>query len=282
MFGSQAVSGQLSPEWIHTARDASGKGLREAMAEYHLDAMEALSAARPPQSMHAYIELHIEQGPVLDEAGATIGIVDGVCGLRRWEVRLTGVANHAGTTPMSMRTDAFQGLAEFSSEIDRVLEEHGTPLSVATIGRVSLSPGAANVVPGEACFSLEFRDLDSVVLDELGDAFRRTLSAIARRRKLMFNFQVISDLAPVQCDRSILSQSETIAKQFHYTTHRLPSGAAHDAQQLAGITRTAMVFVPSKGGRSHSAAEWTAWSDIQAGANVLLNILHQLANEISP
>jgi beta-ureidopropionase / N-carbamoyl-L-amino-acid hydrolase len=282
MFGSQALSGQLSPEWILNARDLAGHSLTQAMADQGLDAMDALSAARSPQSLHAFVELHIEQGPVLDACGAAIGIVEGICGLRRWEVRLTGIANHAGTTPMSMRQDAFQGLAEFSSEIDRVLEEHGGPASVATIGRVDLSPGAANVVPGEATFSLEFRDVNTGVLDDLGDAFRRTLSAIARRRDLMFNFEVLSDLTPVTCDAGILQRAETTARDFGYLTERLPSGAAHDSQQIARIARTGMIFVPSKAGRSHSAAEWTAWSDINAGANVLLNTLYQLAKETPP
>jgi beta-ureidopropionase / N-carbamoyl-L-amino-acid hydrolase len=282
MFGSQALSGQLSPEWILNARDLAGHSLTQAMADQGLDAMDALSAARSPQSLHAFVELHIEQGPVLDACGAAIGIVEGICGLRRWEVRLTGIANHAGTTPMSMRQDAFQGLAEFSSEIDRVLEEHGGPASVATIGRVDLSPGAANVVPGEATFSLEFRDVNTGVLDDLGDAFRRTLSAIARRRDLMFNFEVLSDLTPVTCDAGILQNAETTARDFGYLTERLPSGAAHDSQQIARIARTGMIFVPSKAGRSHSAAEWTAWSDINAGANVLLNTLYQLAKETPP
>ncbi|MBV2091652.1 MAG: Zn-dependent hydrolase [Candidatus Thiodiazotropha sp. (ex Ctena orbiculata)] len=282
MFGSQALCGDISPQWIHAARDLSGMGLTEAMAAQGLDATEALSAARSPESLHAFVELHIEQGPVLDELGSSIGVVEGICGLKRWDVRLTGVANHAGTTPMLMRSDAFQGLAEFSVEIDRILEEHGGPQSVATIGRVELQPGAANVVPGEARFALEFRDLEESVLYDLSDAFRRTLSAIARRRGLMFDFKVVSELVPVSCDQRIRQLIESTAQTFAYNHHRLPSGAAHDTQQLARITRTGMIFVPSKDGRSHSAAEWTSWNDIQAGANVLLNTLYDLANEESP
>lgn len=281
MFGSQALCGDISPEWIHSARDLSGLGLVDAMAVQGLDASEALSAARAPESLHAFLELHIEQGPVLDELGNSIGVVEGICGLKRWEVRLTGVANHAGTTPMVMRSDAFQGLAEFSVEIERILEEHGAPQSVATIGRVELYPGAANVVPGEARFALEFRDLDESVLYLLSDAFRRTLSAIARRRGLMFDFEVLSELTPVSCDGPIRRLIESTAQAFNYRHTHLPSGAAHDTQQLARITRTGMIFVPSKGGRSHSAAEWTSWNDIHAGANVLLNTLYQLANEES-
>jgi N-carbamoyl-L-amino-acid hydrolase len=150
---------------------------------------------------------------------------------------------------------------------------------VATIGRAELLPGAANVVPGEARFSLEFRDLESSTLDELADAFRLTLSTLARRRQLMFEFREQSNILPVSCDDNVRDLISATAAHLGYSQTRLPSGAAHDTQKLARLTRTGMIFVPSKAGRSHSAAEWTAWSDIQAGANVLLNTLYQLAME---
>jgi len=279
MFGSQALSGDISPEWILDAADLNGEGLVSAMSKQGLEAMDALEAARTPESLYAFVELHIEQGPVLDREGVNIGVVEGICGLRRWDVTLQGVANHAGTTPMDMRNDAFQGLAEFAGQIERILQEHGGPLSVATIGRAELLPGAANVVPGEARFSLEFRDLESSTLDELADAFRLTLSTLARRRQLMFEFREQSNILPVSCDDYVRDLISATAAHLGYSQTRLPSGAAHDTQKLARLTRTGMIFVPSKAGRSHSAAEWTAWSDIQAGANVLLNTLYQLAME---
>ena len=140
-------------------------------------------------------------------------------------------------------------------------------------------PGAANVVPGEAHFALEFRDVEATTLDALADAFRGTLSGIGRRRGLMFEFEVLSDIAPVACDGQIQAMIGQTAKDLGYRFRSLPSGAAHDAQKMAGLTRAGMIFVPSKEGRSHSAAEWTAWQDIEAGANVLLNILYTLATE---
>ncbi|MDT8321226.1 MAG: Zn-dependent hydrolase [Xanthomonadales bacterium] len=277
MFGSQALSGDISPEWIYGARDLDGQSLVEVMARQGLDAMDALSAVRAPGSLHAFVELHIEQGPVLDRDSTPIGVVEGICGLQRWEVSLVGVPNHAGTTPMNMRKDAFHGMAEFAGEIERVLEEHGGPNSVATVGRVELLPGAANVVPGEARFALEFRDIDADVLQDLSRAFRRTLSAIARRRQLMFEFEVLSDIEPVACDPRIQQLISQTADDLGHARHSLPSGAAHDTQNLARIVPAGMIFVPSKSGRSHSIAEWTAWDDIEAGANVLLNCLYRLA-----
>lgn len=279
MFGSQALSGNITPDWIHSARDLDNISLTEAMKAQGLNAIDALTASRSPDSVHAFVELHIEQGPILDQASLPIGVVEGICGLRRWEVTLDGVANHAGTTPMNMRNDAFHGLVEFSGEINRILEEHGAAFSVATIGRVELFPGAANVVPGKAVFALEFRDLNERVLDDLSEAFQRTLSALARRRGLMFSYEVLSVLAPVACDGVVQSIIKRTAKNLGLETKKMPSGAAHDTQQMARIARTGMIFVPSKSGRSHSAAEWTDWHDINSGANVLLNTLLQLATE---
>lgn len=278
MFGSQAMTGKLTPESIHAAADLTGMTLVDTLAAQGLDAMAALEAQRDPGSIHAFVELHIEQGPVLDRSGTQIGVVEAITGLQRWEARLQGQANHAGTTPMDLRNDAFQGLAEFAGETGRVLEEHGGPRSVATIGRVELFPGAANVVPGEARFALEMRDTDAQVLLELADAFRRTLSAIARRRGLMFDFEVVSRIAPVACDPLVIETVAGVAEDIGLSQRRMPSGAAHDTQQLARIAPAGMIFVPSKEGRSHSAAEWTAWTDIEAGANVLLNTLYRLAS----
>ncbi len=158
MLGSQAMTGVLTPEHVLGARDADGIPLAEAMQAQGLNPMDVLRAARKPGSVHAFVELHIEQGPVLDRRGITIGVVEGIVGLQRWEVSLIGQTNHAGTTPMALRRDAFAGLAEFGGALQRVLDELGGPRSVATIGRVELLPGAANVVPGEARFTLEMRN----------------------------------------------------------------------------------------------------------------------------
>ncbi|MGD8842049.1 MAG: Zn-dependent hydrolase [Gammaproteobacteria bacterium] len=277
LLGSQAVAGLITPEYLHNACDLDGVTLIDAMAAQGLDAQAALHAQRNPASIHAYVELHIEQGPVLDRKGHSIGVVDAITGLFKWEIVLTGTANHAGTTPMDMRADAFQGLAEFAGQIDRVLSEYGGPHSTATIGRVALEPGAANVIPGKAVFSLDVRDTDVQILDALGDALRRTLSAIARRRGLMFEFTVLSEVAPVQCDYAVVNAIDDAATVLELPATHLNSGAAHDAQIIASIAPTGMIFVPSKGGRSHSAAEWTAWSDIEAGANTLLHTLTRLA-----
>ena len=212
MFGSQAFAGMITPETLHTAADLDGVKLDEAMRARGMDPWLALEARRDPATVAAYLELHIEQGPVLDAAGEALGLVEAITGLFRWTVSLRGEANHAGTTPMEMRRDALMGLADFAHEIPRILQENGTANSRATIGKIDLTPGSANTVPGTAVFSLDVRDTGGETLAELALAFRKALSAIARRRGLMFDFQEESLIHPVDCDMRLTYLLETRAK----------------------------------------------------------------------
>jgi N-carbamoyl-L-amino-acid hydrolase len=276
-FGSSAMAGELNPDMVQTAVDLSGTRLVDAMAERGLEPLKALAARRSPDSVYAYVELHIEQGPVLDRLGKSIGVVQAITGLFKWSVRLKGEADHAGTTPMAMRRDAFAGLAEFAGEVSRVLEEHGGEGSVATIGKATLHPGTANTVPGLVEFSLDVRDEKEETLAALADAFRTALSAIARRRGLMFEFDILSEVPPVRCDERISEVVAETARALGVDPHLMSSGAAHDAQVMARLAPAGMIFVPSVGGRSHSPAEWTHWEDIEVGANVLLRTALRLS-----
>lgn len=277
MLGSQAFCGDLTPESLLTAADLNGVRLEDCMREQGFDIHQVLDAHRDPATVHAFLELHIEQGPVLTTLDKQVGIVENITGLLRWSVRLIGKANHAGTTPMDMRNDAFLGLAEFANEIPRILEENGSEQSRATVGNVSLHPGSANTIPGLAEFSLDVRDTSLEKLEDLHHALRKALSAIGRRRGLKFEFDEISRINPVQCHPEFVEHIENQAHRLGLSSHRLPSGAAHDAQMLAKIAPIGMLFVPSKEGRSHSPAEWTPWADIQAGANLALHSLLRIA-----
>lgn len=279
MLGSQAICGRLTPELLHNAKDLDGHTLAEVMAGLGMPVLNILRAQRRPDSLRAFVELHIEQGPVLEQQNVSLGVVDAISGLLRWNIRLLGEANHAGTTPMNMRKDALQGFAEVSGSLARILEEYGSPRSTATIGYVNCFPGAANVVPGRVEFSLDIRDTDMQVLDQLANALRRAVSAIARRRDLMFEYEEVSRLEAARCDSGVVNIIREVGRDFDYTSMQMHSGAAHDSMMMATITPTAMIFVPSMGGRSHSPAEWTPWEDIEKGANVLLNTLYRLAGE---
>ncbi len=275
MFGSQAVCGQLNPDLLETMSDLDGILLKDELARQGLDPFGALDAARDPDSIELYLELHIEQGPVLDKTQKSVGIVDEITGLFTWSISLRGEANHAGTTPMDMRHDAFMGLADFAHEIPRILDENGSARSRATIGKAQILPGAVNTVPGHVEFSLDVRDTSESVLEDLASACRRALSAIARRRNLKFDFTQKSYLQPVAAAGKVVEQLTQQAERLGLDYCQMPSGAAHDAQIMGSMVPVGMIFVPSKNGQSHSPAEWTAWSDIEAGANLMLqSLLH--------
>jgi beta-ureidopropionase / N-carbamoyl-L-amino-acid hydrolase len=188
MFGVQALCGNVSPEWIESVKDDNGIFLKDEMKNLGFNPLDALSTYREPETIHAYLELHIEQGPVLDDMKRSIGVVEGITGVFDWFGRIIGKANHSGTTPMETRRDAFLGLCDFAHEIPRIIAENGSNLSRLTIGKVDIKPGFVHVVPGEVEFTLSGRDLDEELLWELAKACRKVLSAIARQRNLMFEF----------------------------------------------------------------------------------------------
>jgi N-carbamoyl-L-amino-acid hydrolase len=277
MLGSQAVSGQLTPEWLKSAQDPDGVKLEDAMRRQGFDPIGALDAHREPHSFHAFLELHIEQGPVLEKLGKPIGIVEGISGVFVWVVRLIGKPDHSGTAPMDMRSDAFMGLADFAHEIPRIIDEEGTDKSRLTVGKAELKPGVPHTVAGEVVFTLVGRDMTPGAMEQLAVSCRKVLSAIARRHNLMFEYHEMSWLDPHECHPEIVAAFSRNAQRLALETHTLPSGAGHDTQCLTELTRAGMIFVPSVGGVSHAPDEWTHWSDVEKGANLLLHTVLDLA-----
>ena len=276
MMGAQALIGDLTPEWLLSARDVNGILLKDEMERCGLSPLAALDARVEPDFLHAFLELHIEQGPVLDKRQTSIGVVDSISGVFKWIIRLIGKSNHAGTAPMDMRSDAFMGLADFAHEIPRLIDEDGTERSRLTIGKVGLKPGHAHTVPGEVDFTLVGRDTSNDVMEELAKSCRKVLSTIARKHNLMFEFEQMSWLEPQPMSDKIIEQIKQDAKELKLDYIQLPSGAGHDAQHLAKVTDTGMIFVPSVGGVSHAPDEWTHWQDIEKGANLLLKSIMSL------
>ena len=279
MLGAQAMTGHVTREWLETASDEHGYALKDAMKEAGLDALDALHAYRRPEELKAFLELHVEQGPVLDTEKLTIGIVEGISGVFKWNCRLLGKPDHAGTAPMDMRSDALMGMVDFAHEIQRIIDEEGTDKSRITIGHVALKPGFPHTVPGEADFTIVGRDLDEDVMTALANACRRVLSSIARKHKLKFEYEEMSWLAPAYCDEEIVSLIKKKVKELDYSYKIMPSGAGHDVQFFCGHTKAGLIFVPSVGGVSHAPDEWTHWSDIERGVQLLLETVLELACE---
>lgn len=277
MLGAQALTGQLTLEWLESAADEHGYRLKDAMAAVGMDYHKALHAYRRPESIRAFLELHVEQGPVLDMERTTIGIVEGISGVFKWMVRLIGKADHAGTAPMDMRADALMGMVDFAHEIPRIIAEEGTDKSRITIGHVACKPGFPHTVPGEVDFTIVGRDLSEDKMRALANACERVLSAIARKHNLRFQYEQMSWLAPAYCDAGLISMIEDKARELEYSYKLMPSGAGHDVQFFCDLTRSALIFVPSVKGVSHAPDEWTHWSDIERGSQLLFECVTELA-----
>jgi len=277
MLGAQAMTGHLTREWLDAAADERGVKLVDAMREAGLDPSRAMHAYRPPETIRAYLELHVEQGPVLDTEKTTIGIVEGISGVFKWMVRLIGKADHAGTAPMNMRADALMGMADFAHEIPRIIEEEGTGKSRITIGHVNCKPGFPHTVPGEVDFTIVGRDLDHEKMKALASACERVLAAIARRNKLHFEYEQMSWLAPAYCDTGLISLIEGKTKELGYSYKIMPSGAGHDVQFFCEHSRAGLFFVPSVKGVSHAPDEWTHWVDCERGTRLLYECVCELA-----
>ena len=225
---------------------------------------------------HAYVELHIEQGPILEDEGVTIGVVEGVQGISWTELTITGRSAHAGTTPMTLRRDPGFVAAAITTFV-RALASRLGGAQVATVGRVELHPNLVNVVPSVATITVDLRNTDDQTLVTAENVLAAEIARLAEAEQVTVATRSLARFQPVDFDPSTVELVEATARRLGYSTRRLPSGAGHDAQMLARICPTAMIFTPSAGGLSHNIAEYTAPEDVTAGANVLLQTMLQLA-----
>ncbi|WP_306119329.1 MULTISPECIES: Zn-dependent hydrolase [unclassified Roseitalea] len=276
MLGSQAIAGIVDSAWFHAATDSDGVRLTDAMAEQGLEPERYGEAARTPDQVRAFIELHVEQGPLLEGAGTPVGIATAVSGVCNLEITLDGQANHSGTTPMAMRADAFAGLAEAAAAIEEIIAARGTAQSRVTIGKVALSPNFAHTIAGRAVFSVIVRDTDESVMCALRDSLLDRIHRAAGRHRLTVAVQQKSWIAPIALDPGLQDLLAEEGARLGIETLRMPSGAGHDAQTMQALCPSALVFVPSRGGISHAPAEWTDWADIEKGARIMLAALTRL------
>ncbi|MGH8243108.1 MAG: Zn-dependent hydrolase [Steroidobacteraceae bacterium] len=272
VVGSQAMAGRLGPGTLDVVSH-SGLTIRDGIRAVGGDPERLAEAWREPGSIAAFVELHIEQGAILDETGTDIGVVEGIVGIRWWDVTVEGFANHAGTTPMNRRRDALVSAAELTLAVNRIAST--TPgTQVATIGRIKAEPGAPNVIPGRVTLSLEIRDLASQKMASVYRAVEAEARRIAEARGTQIRFaEVDVALEPAPTDERLRKLVESAAAALGLSHRRMPSGAGHDSQEIAHIAPIAMIFVPSKGGISHAPKEYTAPADIANGVNVLLRTL---------
>lgn len=262
-LGSYAMTGLLNPQVIDgVAWD--GQLVRTHLQTIGLDPSQLHTAAQPIGSYAAFLELHIEQGATLEAEQRPIGIVEGIVGIRRYLVTFHGYANHAGTTTMDRRQDALVAAAPFITLVREVAIAHGI---VGTIGKLTVLPGAPNVIPGKVEVHLEIRGLTDSVLDQAEAQLRAAAHAAQA------DFAAVSNKPPVQSDPRLLSAIAAACADLALPTLTMPSGAGHDAMNMAALCPMAMIFVPSRAGVSHSPDEYTAPEDCVNGARVLLSTL---------
>jgi len=266
LIGSRAVAGTFDPG-VLDKRDADGVRLGDAMAAFGLDPAAWASAARARAEVLAYAELHIEQGPVLETLGRSVGIVTAIAGATRLAVTVEGFAGHAGTVPMPLRRDALAAGAEMILAVEALCS--GQDRLVGTVGRIEATPGATNVIPGRVRFTIDLRaDRDALRLERVA-AVRARLEEIADRRGVGIAFEPLHDSPAVACHPDLMAQFAASASALGLDAPQLPSGAGHDAMAVAKLTDIAMLFVRCERGISHNPAESITAADAEAGVRVL-------------
>jgi beta-ureidopropionase / N-carbamoyl-L-amino-acid hydrolase len=268
LFGSRAVSGQLTAAELKTVSN-SGKTVEQGIAFIGGDPSKLDQVKRHKGDIAGYFELHIEQGGTLDTVKVDIGIVEGIVGIKQWEVTVTGFQNHAGTTAMNNRRDALLSAARFVEMVNRIVTS--VPgRQVGTVGRIQAFPGAPNVIPGKVVCTLELRDLDDKKIDTLYTRIREEATKIGNQNGTQFAFSELHVNVSAPSDPKMRAFIADAAKSLGLSSRAMPSGAGHDAQAMATLGPMGMIFIPSVGGISHSPKEFSRPADIVNGANVLL------------
>jgi N-carbamoyl-L-amino-acid hydrolase len=276
-LGSKAMSGRLDPAYTRSLTDKDGITLFRAFEENGLNLEEVHLARRFRDELKAFIELHVEQGPVLEKQGKAIGIVSAIAAPIRYHVHVGGRADHSGTTPMDYRSDALLGGAEIALSIEQsAIDElaHGT---VGTVGVFTVQPSAMNVVPGAADLYVDIRGTNRSSRDRAAASLETTVNAVAQKRGLDIWMDEISSEEPVQMDSTLVAELKAVCEEKNTAWIEMPSGAGHDAMNMAALCPTCMIFVPSKNGISHNPAEYTSLEQLMEGTEMLRAIILQQA-----
>ena len=277
-IGSKIISGKLGLQRLHELKDEDGISLFEAMSAAGFKPQNLDEAILKENSLHAYLELHIEQGPVLERSAISVGVVSGIAAPIRFEITIQGKADHSGATPMNMRSDALLAASHIIIAANKFAKNKKT--AVATVGYVHAKPGVLNVVPGEARLGVDLRDIDKTSLVELNLELRNFVGELSRELKFSYEIRELSSDEPVKLSEHAINLLEDEAKKLGVKTLTLPSGAGHDAMNLTKLASSVgMLFIPCVDGISHNVAEAINFDDAVAATKILTNALIRLSNE---
>lgn len=264
LFGSRAMTGAVTRESLDKYKDKEGISIADAMRNFGFEPDKIQEAVRKSKDIKAFIELHIEQGPILEKNNLDIGIVDYIVGIQEFEVIIKGRPDHAGTTPMNMRANALDAAAPVLSKISDFAVEVGEG-TVATVGILNVKPGAANIVPGEVTFTVDIRSKNEECKKEVYNKVINMLKETTFKTNCELEIIEKIDVLPVKLDEKIVGDFSGICKELGFGSKCMLSGAGHDAMVISSITNVGLIFVPSKNGRSHCPEEWTEYENLQKG-----------------
>lgn len=277
LTGSSAICGQ-DPGVSDSETDIYGEARGKVMESYGITSADMLKAAKDPSSVHCFIELHVEQGARLYKTDTSVGVVSSIAGVNRYDVMVTGEANHAGSTAMADRKDALVAAAGFINKIPEITAEYGNEFTVATVGTIKVTPHSVNVIPGTCAFSLEIRDQDEKIMSLIEEKLRESLENICKKYGVTHTFVPTSFHEPAPMSEWVKENVEKAVKELGIDYCTIPSGAFHDSLIMTSVFPTGMIFVPSEKGISHSRYEFTKDEDIENGCNVLLQTVLNVDN----
>jgi N-carbamoyl-L-amino-acid hydrolase len=281
-LGSSLIAGEVQPADLTNAVDQQGTKLADVLAGLGINRRNLSAIKRQPRSLKAYLELHIEQGPILEAKNKRIGLVTAIAAPSRFRVVFQGRADHSGTTPMEMRKDALVASAELIQFVEQTCRKFSSMTRgrvVGTVGALKIEPGVINAVPGRAELAVDIRGITARSKDRVAKLVKQKAQAIARARGLGLEILTIREEHPVPLDKRLLRITRELCEENGIDYEVMPSGAGHDAMQMAKITRAGMIFVPSTSGISHNPDEWTDPEDICLGAQLLMETMIRVANE---
>ena len=281
-LGSSLVAGEVHAKDLANAVDAQGTKLADVLSSLGIAPRQLHGLARDPKTLKAYLELHIEQGPILEAIGKRIGLVTSIAAPSRFRIIFTGQADHSGTTPMEMRKDALVASAQLIEFIERTCRKYSSMAQgrvVGTVGAMKIEPGVINAVPGRTELLIDIRSTSAQSKKRVTRLVTQQAQTIARRRAIGVEVLTIREEDPVPLDKRLLRVTQGICDEHKIVYEIMPSGAGHDAMQMAKITPAGMIFIPSQRGISHNPLEWTDPDDIGLGAQLLMETMIRVANE---
>lgn len=281
-LGSSLVAGEIHAKDLAHAADAQGTKLEDILASMGIYRKNLRSMRRDPSTIKGYLELHIEQGPILEAKKKPIGIVTSIAAPTRFRVVLTGQADHSGTTPMEMRKDALVAASEFIVALEKISRRYSRMEKgrvVGTVGAIKIEPGVINAIPGKAELSVDIRSITAKAKRRVVRLVQARIHEIAQRRKIQVKILPLREEDPVPLDKWLIHLLKECCEMRNIAYEIMPSGAGHDAMQMAKVTPAGMLFIPSRRGISHSPLEWSEPEDICLGAQLLLDSVIRVANE---